>query len=223
MAIKRVLTAKDNKKRSRMASKNKYKSERARFSNDTGIPVARDSSSGVSIGGDDNDSGGSVLTNPHTQSTSIEKAPSKIVADHIRRGKSRRAVVSDEQGGDSLSGIGSQSRLSRHFSLGFLTREINSTKSRWALVFPWLMKQDDMLAQSVHDSILGTESGSSLTSNMYQLICPWFSKAHRQKEEFKAEMRVLARLRHPCITTVMVRTGSSRKRQPLAASVCGSF
>jgi hypothetical protein len=101
----------------------------------------------------------------------------------------------DEQGYESASALISMSKLSRHFSLDFLTREVDTTKTRWGTVFPWPTSNKDVTAQNVHDEIFGSQSGVSLTATIGQLCCPWCSEAHRQREEFKAEMRILARLR----------------------------
>jgi hypothetical protein len=57
-----------------------------------------------------------------------------------------------------------------------------------------------------NDSILGSVSyagGSTNRVSIWYQRCPRFDKQARQKEAFMNEMRVLSRLRHPCITTVM--------------------
>jgi serine/threonine protein kinase len=42
-------------------------------------------------------------------------------------------------------------------------------------------------------------------------MCPFLDPQARQREEFMAEMRILARLRHPCITTLMGAVITSRQ------------
>lgn len=37
----------------------------------------------------------------------------------------------------------------------------------------------------------------------HAMLCPWFNAQVRAQEEFMMEMRVLSRLRHPCVTTVL--------------------
>jgi hypothetical protein len=66
---------------------------------------------------------------------------------------------------------------------------------RWA---PFLHKRDE--STSYNMSILGTVSaGSSATSRkIFANIFPWCDEATRRQDEFKEEMRLLSRLRHPC-------------------------
>ena len=53
-------------------------------------------------------------------------------------------------------------------------------------------------------SILGSVSnGNSLSQGLATWLFPACNETARRHEEFKEEMRLLSRLRHPCITTVM--------------------
>jgi len=105
-------------------------------------------------------------------------------------------------GGRSKMGsiLGNASRFSDHFTIGFMTEDFGGKQSKWAKVFPWLQKNRK---SRVQEAILGHSSVSSTGAYMGEALCPWFSQRARRKEEFHREMRVLARLRHPCITTVM--------------------
>lgn len=117
---------------------------------------------------------------------------------------------------------------SRHFSVGFLTKEMGGGTSKWGFG----SRKHKNQFKNLHESILGSMSASRSTHNFGRLLCPCFSDALRREEEFKTEMRVLSRvrpskyhamspicaiethlrysqlcnslkLRHPCITTVM--------------------
>eukprot|EP00980_Cylindrotheca_fusiformis_P014251 scaffold3774_cov126-Cylindrotheca_fusiformis.AAC.1 len=68
---------------------------------------------------------------------------------------------------------------------------------RW---IPFL-RHNEAMAQSL--SILGTVSGGSSTKRGFLAAFSCCDETTRRREEFKEEMRLLSRLRHPCITTVM--------------------
>ena len=87
----------------------------------------------------------------------------------------------------------------QHFDLDFLNGGNDAMKSRSI----WTKPSGSMSQQKLHDAVLGESYAASFSSTSLQALCPWFTKASRRREEFKAEMRVLSRLRHPCITTVM--------------------
>ncbi|CAJ1935034.1 unnamed protein product [Cylindrotheca closterium] len=53
-------------------------------------------------------------------------------------------------------------------------------------------------------------TGGSTTRALVARVLPWCDKNHRRHEEFVKEMRLLSRLRHPCITTVMGAVMSGR-------------
>lgn len=65
--------------------------------------------------------------------------------------------------------------------------------------FPWMFP--DALAH-YNGNLLGTASGGHSKST-FQTVCPWLDENHRRQQDFMVEMRLLSRLRHPGITTVM--------------------
>jgi class 3 adenylate cyclase len=68
---------------------------------------------------------------------------------------------------------------------------------------PWLYQGRE---SRYNASILGNASGTqgaSTTKTVIAALCPWFDENARRQQEFMVEMRLLSRLRHPCITTVM--------------------
>lgn len=91
------------------------------------------------------------------------------------------------------------------FSLGFLGTSFG--KNRWAWLMPW-QKENDYQSR-FKESILGSSSSVSRRP-LTAMICSCFDAQARQREAFTAEMRVLARLRHPCITTLMGAVISNR-------------
>ena len=52
-------------------------------------------------------------------------------------------------------------------------------------------------------SILGSVSAGAMSRSVFGRFFPACDDTSRRHEEFKEEMRLLSRLRHPCITTVM--------------------
>lgn len=100
-------------------------------------------------------------------------------------------------------------------SLGFLAQDFGP-RSKWAWLFPW-MKRDDYHSR-FKDAILGSNGASSQTTTTWHAyFCPWFNAQVRAEEEFISEMRVLSRLRHPCITTVLGAV-ISRSHDPMLVS-----
>jgi len=64
-------------------------------------------------------------------------------------------------------------------------------------------KRDDHRGM-MKSSILGTSTGGSTSrSSVAHYVFSCFDKQNQRKQEFMQEMRLLSRLRHPCITTVM--------------------
>ena len=75
-------------------------------------------------------------------------------------------------------------------------------KSLFQTINPWSKNKNE--SSEFNLKILGTASGGSSTQKPWsERLLPWCDENHRRKEEFKDEMRLLSRLRHPCITTVM--------------------
>lgn len=87
------------------------------------------------------------------------------------------------------------------FSLGFLDSEFGGHTNKLSKMFPWSSK--NVSTDSYHQSVAFSATGSASHMNITSAFCPWFDANARQREEFKAEMRILSRLRHPAITTVM--------------------
>lgn len=100
---------------------------------------------------------------------------------------------------DSVISEGGSRRSSDGLSFGFLT-DGRLKNSKWAWLFPWI-KQEDSRSRYKR-SIL--ESGSmSRSRTMGRRLCACFDEQAKRDQEFMDEMRVLSRLRHPAITTVM--------------------
>lgn len=98
-------------------------------------------------------------------------------------------------------------KWSDHFTLGFMTEDFGQRGARalrkWERLFPWCFQSHRHRRRTrVQEAILGNSMSSTGAYTM-QVLCPWFSERARRHYAFEAEMRVLARLRHPCITTVM--------------------
>ena len=93
----------------------------------------------------------------------------------------------------------SESLVSYHFSLAFMNKD-GKKKRAWAKLLPGSSKTQSIEEKSFEMAVIGTGS-YSISERMKQFVCPWFDEAHQRREDFKKEMRVLARLRHPCITT----------------------
>lgn len=114
---------------------------------------------------------------------------------------SRGSCPSIEAGAGSRSANASRSGRNSH-SLGFLEEDFGR-RTKWGWLFPWIKKND--YSSRFKEVILGSaSSGSSLSKKSWHARwMPCFSSQVRAEENFIAEMRVLARLRHPNITTVL--------------------
>ena len=93
--------------------------------------------------------------------------------------------------------IDSDSVVNHHFSLAFMNKDIRK-KYKWLKLLPGGSKSIE--EKSFQLAVIGNESFSR-SERLRQFVCPWFDQARQRREDFKTEMRVLARLRHPCITT----------------------
>jgi hypothetical protein len=80
--------------------------------------------------------------------------------------------------------------LGKGFSFG------GGKKKSW---LPWSSRNENSKLKA---SILGSASGNNSKSSAAAAVCPCWDTQSRQKAEFIQEMRLLSRLRHPCITTV---------------------
>ena len=142
-----------------------------------------------------------------------EEGGSMVISNHS--GQSGYSDLEDIEAADrSPNGsVGPQSREgasngnksltnSHHFSLAFMAQDFGGKKSKWARVFPWCASKNDYQSR-FHQSVLGTASQSASSRTIGERLFPCFNEQARLREEFQSEMRILARLRHPCITTVM--------------------
>eukprot|EP00526_Cylindrotheca_closterium_P008173 CAMPEP_0113660222 /NCGR_PEP_ID=MMETSP0017_2-20120614/32780_1 /TAXON_ID=2856 /ORGANISM="Cylindrotheca closterium" /LENGTH=836 /DNA_ID=CAMNT_0000574833 /DNA_START=650 /DNA_END=3157 /DNA_ORIENTATION=+ /assembly_acc=CAM_ASM_000147 len=150
-----------------------------------------------------------------TRASSVPSMPGSVVSgsnntqDLLRGGPGDLEEGADSPGtnptSDSRDSELSDSNLSD--VLGGLP--IARKKTRQQKWMPFLF-QDEMTRTKL--SILGTASGGSATpKSLYTRLCFRCDETYQKRQEFKTEMRLLSRLRHPCITTVMgaVMTGDS--------------
>lgn len=113
---------------------------------------------------------------------------------------------SQQSGQSHQSGGGSTRKSHGSFdpnSLGFLNEDFGP-KNGLAAWIPWL--RNDNYQNRFKQAILGDASSGgagSMTKTWHAILCPWFDPYVRAQEDFICEMRVLSRLRHPCITTVV--------------------
>ncbi|CAJ1945944.1 unnamed protein product [Cylindrotheca closterium] len=92
-----------------------------------------------------------------------------------------------------------ESALSDSNLSDLLELPIVSKKSRFS---KWMPFHDAITRSKLH--ILGHASGASTTpKSLRSKLLYRCDETYQRQQEFKAEMRLLSRLRHPCITTVM--------------------
>ena len=96
---------------------------------------------------------------------------------------------------------GSIASGSKSCSVDWMADDLRGGHNKWDWLTPW-KKRDDYQSR-FRDTVLGENSSDTRRRSLGAMICPWFNAQARQEEEFMSEMRVLSRLRHPCITTVM--------------------
>uniref|UniRef100_A0A7S3LHW5 guanylate cyclase n=1 Tax=Amphora coffeiformis TaxID=265554 RepID=A0A7S3LHW5_9STRA len=161
--------------------------------------------------------GASKPSSEHSRTSSGRNNTDSIGMETISSNNSRRE--SDPESGEGRSdeeslaseGVSSANRTqsfgrSNHSSynpnsLGFLAEDYGRP-SKLAWLFPW--KKKNSYHSRFKEAILGSGGGSvSLGKSWHAMLCPWFSPQVRAEEAFMQEMRVLSRLRHPCITTVL--------------------
>jgi serine/threonine protein kinase len=87
------------------------------------------------------------------------------------------------------------------FTLGFLGEDFGK-QGKWAWLCPWKAQEKQTRFK---ETILGggASASYSMTGNLVHRMLPCCSAQAQRQAEFVSEMRVLSRLRHPCITTVM--------------------
>lgn len=93
-------------------------------------------------------------------------------------------------------------RSSSDHNLEFLREELGRKKKQISI---WSGKGNENIRSTLNESILAVSHSSPEKGSGYflQLLFPCLTKESREREAFIREMRVLSRLRHPCITTVM--------------------
>ncbi|CAB9525926.1 protein kinase TNNI3K (Partial), partial [Seminavis robusta] len=167
------------------------------FNNEGSVVVAAEASNTTGIGG------ASVGT--HSSHGSNEVADLEVGTVTSGPLENSGILLSHETGGigSNLVANDNSDYVSRRFSLAFLNRELKGKKSKWAKLFPWCFGDGNgYQSRTLHESVLGSASAAR-SSRVGQMFCPCINNTARLHAEFKTEMRVLARLRHPCITTVM--------------------
>lgn len=160
--------------------------------------------SGRSASGTQPDMGSSIPSVPsHDEPTSSDEE-NRDVESQLQKGDESKASSRTGSRTASRSGgerAGSRSRSDNYFSLRFLHDEYGQSTVK--LFGCWGKKKKGYRAR-FRDSILGESLSASLRSKTLKArLCPWFDEQTIRENEFLTEMRVLARLRHPCITTVM--------------------
>eukprot|EP00977_Amphora_coffeiformis_P000932 scaffold200_cov173-Amphora_coffeaeformis.AAC.4 len=142
----------------------------------------------------------------HADSIGLSSAPSSDDADPEAgvANEEEESCVSSQVSG-SANGASSGNMRSRSSgrdsrSLGFLAQDFGP-RSKWAFLFPWM--RNDSYHYRFKEAILGSSGDVSMGKTWHAILCPWFNAQIRAEEEFIVEMRVLSRLRHPCVTTVL--------------------
>jgi serine/threonine protein kinase len=149
-------------------------------------------SSSVTSGSHDNVTASvEVISNQDTNESGSVDVES---ADHSRDSGNNY----DSRG--SLGMAGRSRKSSDGFTLGFLAEDFGGRHKR-SWLNPWA-KHDDYHSR-FKDTILGGSTASASGTGLSRKLFPWCNEQARRQEEFMSEMRVLSRLRHPCITTVM--------------------
>ena len=102
----------------------------------------------------------------------------------------------------SGTGTGYGGGLSKNIDFLLSGLSFEHKKTKLQVMFPWFFPDKRGTSKA---NIIGSASGEEATTSASTVarICPWLDGQKRGKEEFIIEMRLLSRLRHPCITTVM--------------------
>lgn len=116
----------------------------------------------------------------------------------------------NKTGGALSSTSGTRSGIRNPYNLDFLVEDFG--RSKWAWLSPWLNRDD--YRSRFKESILSGNSAMSTNKSLHAHYCPWFNSQIRREEEFVSEMRVLARLRHSSIATVLGAV-ISRSHEPM--------
>ena len=111
-----------------------------------------------------------------------------------------------------MSTVGTGTRSGNDYSLAFLG-ETFGKENKWS-IWPWGKKTQDYQSR-FKETILGSTSGTMSQSKTFgALMCPWFDEAAIRQQEFVQEMRILSRLRHPNITSI-IGAVMSRNHDPM--------
>ena len=139
--------------------------------------------------------------------TSFDNTPTPSVDDF--QGSEISQYQPQNEKDPALSGsIDLEAGRSKSFAAGAVDLELLAQLSfsrqngKWAQFCPGGLNEDDHYR--IKSNIFGgsTAGGMNSSSVAAQLLC-CFDKQRQRKNEFVLEMRLLSRLRHPCITTVM--------------------
>ena len=158
----------------------------------------------------------SVDTDDQSPETDPELGETNLEGDNESKGSGMSQSSGVRSGGHSGSRCRSGSSSRNPNSLGFLAEDFGHA-TRWSWLFPWLQKSD--YNSRFRDAIFSSDHGSSTlnTKTWHAKLCPWFNSQVRAEDEFISEMRVLSRLRHPNITTVLGAV-ISRSHDPMLVS-----
>jgi len=125
------------------------------------------------------------------------------MGSHSSAMRSGRSSIASRKSGGSVSLTGMLNRRKRSslggFDLEFLAERFGQgakTKAWW----PW--GKDNYQKARFKENVLG-ESGILESRTFRSKMMPCFDQQRKLQNEFISEMRLLSRLRHPCITTVM--------------------
>eukprot|EP00977_Amphora_coffeiformis_P009546 scaffold2204_cov166-Amphora_coffeaeformis.AAC.6 len=166
------------------------------------------SGTGRSASGTQPDMGSSIPSVPSCDEAASSDEENHDVENQVQkcdesRGSSRTGSHKGSRNGSRSGGgrTGSRSKSDNYFSLRFLHDEYGQSTVN---LFGCCGKKKKGYRARFRDSILGESLSASLRSKTLKArLCPWFDEQTIRENEFLTEMRVLARLRHPCITTVM--------------------
>jgi hypothetical protein len=82
-------------------------------------------------------------------------------------------------------------------SIGFLNNEFRRQQTWWEKVNPFSAGSRYDGTSTLKNNVVFSATGSAVKLQWYKRWFPYFDETARQREEFKREMRVLSRLRHP--------------------------
>eukprot|EP00980_Cylindrotheca_fusiformis_P014254 scaffold3774_cov126-Cylindrotheca_fusiformis.AAC.4 len=110
-------------------------------------------------------------------------------------------IARDVESGSIGIGATTKSSSESDSNLGFIDSLSFGVRRKGLKRWIPFLRHDESMTQSL--SVLGTVSGDSSTNRGFFAAFSCCDENTRRREEFKEEMRLLSRLRHPCITTIM--------------------